>query len=82
MIYSLVETDVREAMAKPENFNEDGSINWNFVDADCYMSNTKSYFKDDTAYYEAWEYVCDMIVNEMREESMADAQIEMNFSNK
>jgi len=46
------------------------------------MSNTKAYFKDDTAYYEAWEYVCDMIVNEMREESMADAQIEMNFSNK
>jgi hypothetical protein len=82
MIYSLLETEVRDSMAKAENFNQNGSINWDYVDADCYMSGVKKYFKDDTAYYEAWEYICDMVVNEMKEESMADAQIEMNFGNK
>jgi hypothetical protein len=26
-----------KAITNPENFNEDGSVNWNFVDADVYM---------------------------------------------
>ena len=32
MIYSLVESHVREALDKPENYNDDGSVNWNFGD--------------------------------------------------
>lgn len=82
MIYSLVEIEVRDAIAKPENFYEGGGINWNFVDADCVMSGVKAYFKDDDDYYETWDEIVQNIINEMREESMADAQIEMNFGNK
>ena len=26
-----------KAISNPENINQDGSINWNFVDADTYM---------------------------------------------
>ena len=61
MIYSLVEAQVREAIAKEENHNEDGSINWNYVDADCYMSGVNKWFKDDTAYYEAWNEIADTV---------------------
>ena len=82
MIYSLVESEVREAIAKAENFNEDGSINWNFVDADCYASGVNKWFMNDDMYYEVWEEIVENIISEMREESMADAQIEMNFGAK
>ena len=82
MIYSLVEIEVRDAISKPENFYEGGGINWNFVDADCYMSGVNKYFKDDDDYYETWNEIVQTIVDEMREESNADAQIEMNFSSK
>lgn len=61
MIYSLVETEVREAVSKDENINADGSINWNYVDADCYMSGVNKYFKDDVAYYETWNDIADAI---------------------
>ena len=27
-----------KAISNPENINQDGSINWNFVDADTYMA--------------------------------------------
>lgn len=82
MIYSLVESEVREAMAKPENFNEDGSINWNFIDSDCYTSGVNKWFMNDDMYYEVWDEIVENIISEMREESMADAQIEMNFGAK
>ena len=37
MIYSVLESKMREAIDLDENKNKDGSINWNFVDADAYM---------------------------------------------
>ena len=40
MIYSVLESHVREAADKSENRNADGTINWNFVDADCYATGT------------------------------------------
>lgn len=64
MIYSLVEAQVREAVSKDENRNEDGSINWNFVDSDCYMSGVNKFFKDDEAYYATWNDVADQIESE------------------
>jgi hypothetical protein len=82
MIYSLVEIEVRDAITKPKNFLPGGGINWNYVDSDCYMSGVNKYFKDDNDYYETWDEIVDTIVNEMREESNADAQIEMNFYKK
>ena len=64
MIYSLVEAQVREAVAKEENWNANGTINWNFVDADCYMSGVNKWFKDDEAYYEAWDEICYIVEGE------------------
>ena len=51
MIYSLLESEFNQAVDKNENLNADGSINWNFVDADCYMAVGKLY-KDSTSFYE------------------------------
>ena len=64
MIYSLVEAQVREAVSKDENLHADGSINWNYVDSDCYMSGVNKYFKDDVAYYETWNDIADAIEKE------------------
>jgi len=79
MIHSLVEAQVREAVAKDENRNADGTINWNFVDADCYMSGVNKFFKDDAAYYEAWDDICFNIDLEesLKEMSETGVQLEM-----
>jgi len=75
MIYSLVEAAVREAASKAENRNEDGSINWNFVDSDCYMSGVNKWFKDDVEYYAAWNDVADQV--EAEEPADTSVQLEM-----
>ena len=51
MIYSMLEVDIRDAVFKAENMNTDGTINWNFVDADVYASNV-NFWKDDEQFYE------------------------------
>ena len=76
MIYSLVEAQVREAVSKDENINADGSINWNYVDSDCYMSGVNKYFKGDTAYYEAWNDIADMVDKEQKYPD-AEEQLEL-----
>ena len=80
MINSLVEAQVREAVAKDENRNADGTINWNFVDADCYASGVNKLFKDDAAYYAAWDDVCFDVDLEESLKNMSDTatQLEMN----
>ena len=65
MIYAMLETEVRTAISNPENRNEDGTINWNFVDSDCYMSGLPKSFKDDSEFYEAFNDIADMIEAEM-----------------
>ena len=35
--YRLIEERVELAANNPENRNEDGTVNWNFVDADVFM---------------------------------------------
>ena len=80
MIYSLVETEVREAVSKDENRNDDGSINWNYVDADCYMSGVNKYFKDDVAYYETWNDIADAI--EKEEPVDTSVQLELDLLQK
>lgn len=37
---SVVEL-IEKAVKNPENINEDGSINWNFVDADIHLDNSE-----------------------------------------
>lgn len=78
MIYSLLEAQVREAVADPENIDYDGSINWNFVDSDCYMSGVNKFFKDDEAYYEAYDEIVDMIIATQPVELM-NTQLEMDL---
>ena len=77
MIYSLVETEVREAVSKDENINADGSINWNYVDADCYMSGVNKYFKDDVAYYETWNDIADAIEKEQPIDTSVQLELDL-----
>ena len=63
MIYSLLESNMREAIANPDNQFKDGSINWNFVDADCYMA-VGNFFKDQDTYMESFNAIADQIVAE------------------
>jgi hypothetical protein len=79
MIYSLVEAQVREAVAKDENRNADGTINWNFVDSDCYMSGVNKFFKDDAAYYEAWDDICFDIDLEEGLKDMSDTAVQLEM---
>jgi len=77
MIYAVLESHVREAADKAENINADGTINWNYVDADCYMSGTPKLFANDEMYYEAFDEIVNNYVAEMREESAAEHQLEL-----
>jgi hypothetical protein len=76
MIYSLVEAQVREAVAKDENRNADGTINWNFVDSDCYMSGVNKWFMNDDMYYEVWDEICNIVEKEQLVDT--SVQLEMN----
>ncbi len=77
MIHSMLEIEIRAAIEKEENLNEDGSINWSFVDADAY-AECRSFWKDDEQFYESFdEIVSAIIANE--EEVAVDTQIEMAF---
>jgi|TARA_B110000305_G_C19248339_1_gene543439 hypothetical protein len=55
-----------KAITNPENFNEDGSVNWNFIDADCYMDvkpddsplfNTR---EEGQAYVDQFDYLANV----------------------
>ena len=49
-----------KAVTTEENINNDGSINWNFVDADVYMAMcnlNSSYAVEDTNHYEQFDAV-------------------------
>ena len=59
MIHSLLEMEFNKAVSDTDNKNEDGSINWNFVDSDCYMSGVPKLYKDDTEYYADWNDLAD-----------------------
>jgi len=50
------------AVTTAENINEDGSINWNFVDADCYMDLADNFYMEIPAninYIEQFNYLAD-----------------------
>ena len=65
MIRSLEETifvNTLRAARNPENLLEDGTPNWNFVDADAYMDtiNDERYDRDVVAeiFYDLFDGVC------------------------
>ena len=78
MIYSLVEAQVREAVDKAENINADGTINWNFVDSDVFMSGVSTWFPDSDQYYEVFDEIVENFIAEMREEAALEIQLEMS----
>lgn len=71
MIYSVLEATMREAVESTENKNEDGSINWNFVDADAY-AECANLFKDSNEFYDAFNEIAEKI-----EPTVDDNQLEM-----
>ena len=38
---------INEATQNPENINEDGSVNWNFVDSDLWLHPESEKFTDE-----------------------------------
>ncbi len=77
MIYSMLEIEIRDAVEKSENLNDDYSINWNFVDADAYAA-CRSFWKDDEEFYDSFNEIVDMIITERKEE--ADAERQLSFA--
>ena len=76
MIYSVLESTMRSAIDKDENKKEDGSINWNFVDADAYM-DCKNLFRSDADFYEAFDDIGGKIQAEQRGVDVFGNQLEM-----
>ena len=75
MIHSLLESNMREAIANPDNQFKDGSINWNFVDADAYKA-CHNFFRSDADFYESFHDIAEKIANEMNPQTN-EIQLEM-----
>jgi hypothetical protein len=75
MIHSLLESNMREAIANPDNQFKDGSINWNFVDADAYH-DCHNFFRSDADFYESFHDIAEKIANEMNPQTN-EIQLEM-----
>jgi hypothetical protein len=75
MIHSLLESYMRHAVTNTENLQKDGSVNWNFVDSDCYM-DVGHYFKDQKTYLESFNEIAEKIEAEMNPVSN-EIQLEM-----
>jgi hypothetical protein len=70
----MLEIEIRDAVEKSANLNEDYSINWNFVDADAYAA-CRSFWKDDEEFYESFDEIADTIMAERSEEANAERQL-------
>jgi hypothetical protein len=66
---------MRDAVTNTENLQKDGSVNWNFVDSDCYM-DVGHYFKDQKTYLESFNEIAGQIEAEMNPVSN-EIQLEM-----
>jgi len=75
MIHSLLESYMRDAVTNTENLQKDGSVNWSFVDADCFM-DVGHYFKDQNDYMESFNEIAAQIEAEMNPVSN-EIQLEM-----
>jgi len=76
MIISVLESTMRTAIDLDENKKEDGSINWNFVDADSY-TECKNLFRSNKDFYEAFDNIGDKIQAEMRGVDKFGNQLEL-----
>ena len=78
MIYSMLEIQMRDAVVKAENLNEDGTINWSLVDSDAY-AECRSFWKDDVDFYESFDELANTIIAEHIEEAAAEIQLELDL---
>lgn len=78
MIHAMLEIEIRDAVNKAENINENGTINWSFVDADAY-AECRSFWKDDKQFYESFDEIAEMITAEMTEEANAERQLSFDI---
>ena len=62
--YRVIENRVRAAVALEENRFEDGSVNWNFVDADVFMETNPTDNCVDL-FYTLFERACDVVEGEV-----------------
>ena len=76
MIYNVLESKMREAIDLDENKKEDGSINWNFVDADAY-AECRNFFRSDKDFYDNFDHIGDKIQMEIRGRDEFGNQLEM-----
>jgi len=76
MIYSVLEGKMRDALDNAENINDDGSTNWNFVDADAYM-DCHNLFRSDADFYEAFNDIANQIQAERKALKDEAIQLEM-----
>ncbi len=75
MIHSILESNMREAIANPDNQFKDGSINWNFVDADAYHA-CHNFFRNDADFYESFHDIANKIEAEINP-GPVEIQLEM-----
>jgi hypothetical protein len=75
MIHSILESNMREAIANPDNQFKDGSINWNFVDADAYHA-CHNFFRSDADFYESFHDIANKIQAEINP-GPVEIQLEM-----
>lgn len=65
-----------KAIQKPENwFLENGMarINWNYIDADCYMACSNEY-PDADSFYDDWNTLCDIYCASMNSDQLRMAK--------
>ena len=64
MIYSVLKNSISSALESEKNFDKNGNIIWEYVDADAY-ADVRSFFKDDETFYEFFDDIVDGIIEEM-----------------
>ena len=64
MIYSILKNSIYSAIENEENYDENGNINWDYVDADAY-EDVRNWFKDDETFYEYFDNIAKGIIYEM-----------------
>ena len=78
--YAILQESINTAAFNQENWNDDGSINWSWVDADAYADCFDMYDKNLESFYNDFDEIVTAIRNEMREEADAEARFEMAIS--
>ena len=61
--YRLIRSKVEQYATSAENLNADGTVNWDFVDADCF-ADVNPTENCNTLYYQLWEKAVDNFISQ------------------